>query len=100
MRPVAPDFFVIFTVEAYRPDLADLPANRLWRSERLGQAIGAEGPLGRHLVQENAGAAVVAPLAPQSGEPIVAKPGKSAFIGTDLDHLLRRCGVRNLILPV
>jgi biuret amidohydrolase len=89
--------FVVFTVEAHRPDLIDLPANKLWRSERLGRAIGAEGPLGRHLVQGTAGATVVDPLAPRTGEPVVAKPGKSGFIGTDLDHLLRRRGIRNLI---
>jgi nicotinamidase-related amidase len=89
--------FIVFTVEAYRPDLFDLPANRLWRSERLGQPIGATGPLGRNLVQGTAGAAIVGPLAPCAGEPVAAKPGKSAFIGTDLDHLLRRRGVRNLI---
>jgi nicotinamidase-related amidase len=89
--------FVVFTVEAHRPDLIDLPANKLWRSERLGRAVGAEGPLGRHLVQGAAGATVVAALAPRAGEPVVAKPGKSGFIGTDLDHLLRRRGIRNLI---
>jgi hypothetical protein len=72
--------FVTFTVEAYRGDLADLPANRLWRSERLGHAIGAMGPLGRHLVHGTDGAAIIDPLAPSIGEPIVAKPGKSAFI--------------------
>jgi biuret amidohydrolase len=89
--------FIVFTVEAYRPNLVDLPANRLWRSKRLGQAIGAVGPLGRHLVHGNGGADVIAPLAPRSGEPVASKPGKSAFIGTDLDHLLRKRGIRNLI---
>src|SRR5579862_6360729 len=47
--------FVVFTIEAHRGDLVDLPANKLWRSQRLGRAIGAEGPLGRHLVQGTAG---------------------------------------------
>jgi nicotinamidase-related amidase len=89
--------FVAFTVEAYRGDLADLPANRLWRSERLGHAIGAKGPLGRHLVDGTDGTAIIDSLAPRTGEPIVAKPGKSAFIGTDLDHLLHKRGIRNLI---
>jgi biuret amidohydrolase len=89
--------FVVFTVEAYRTDLADLPANKLWRSERLGRPIGVEGPLGRHLVQGSVGASIVEPLTPRPGEPVVIKPGKSAFIGTDLDHLLRKRGVRNLI---
>jgi len=79
--------FVAFTAEAYRPDLSDLPGNRLWRSQRLGQPIGGKGPLGRHLVLGEAGTDMVASLAPRAGEPVAAKPGKSAFIGTDLDHL-------------
>ncbi len=43
------------------------------------------------------GTDVVAAVAPRQGEPIVHKPGKSAFIGTDFDQLLRRRGIRNLI---
>jgi biuret amidohydrolase len=89
--------FTVFTVEAHRPDLSDLPANKLWRSERLGAAIGSEGPLGRHLVRGARGADIAPPLKPDTGEPVVPKPGKSAFIGTDLDHLLRRRGIRNLV---
>lgn len=89
--------FVVFTVEAYRPNLVDLPINRLWRSERLGRPIGAEGPLGRHWVQGAPGTEIVAPLAPRTGEPVVPKAGKSAFIATDLDHILRKRGIRNLI---
>ncbi|MBB5751059.1 cysteine hydrolase family protein [Prosthecomicrobium pneumaticum] len=88
---------VIFTIESHRPDLSDLPANKLWRSRRLGAAIGEAGPLGRHLVRGAAGTAVVAALAPEPGEPVVDKPGKSAFIGCDLDQILRRRGVRNLV---
>jgi nicotinamidase-related amidase len=93
----ASGLFIVFTVEAHRADLIDLPANKLWRSERLDRAIGAEGPLGRHLVRGTAGTAVVGALAPRAGEPVVAKPGKSGFIGTDFDHLLRRRGIRNLV---
>ena len=37
------------------------------------------------------------PAPPAHGEPIVAKPGKSAFIGSDFDQILRRRGVRNLV---
>lgn len=88
---------VVFTVEAHRPDLSDLPANKLWRSQRLGRAIGARGPLGRHLIVGAPGANVIPALAPRSGEPVVTKPGKSGFIGTDLDQILRRRRARNLI---
>jgi nicotinamidase-related amidase len=89
--------FTVFTVEAHRADLSDLPANKLWRSQRLGAAIGTEGPLGRHLVRDARGADIAPQLAPAAGEPIVAKPGKSAFIATDLDHLLRGRGICNLV---
>jgi nicotinamidase-related amidase len=89
---------VFYTVEAHRGDLSDVPANKAWRSRRLGRAIGDDGPLGRHLVQGEAGAQIVDALKPAPDEPIVCKSAKSAFIGTDLDHLLRRRGVRNLVL--
>jgi nicotinamidase-related amidase len=88
---------VVYTIEAHKPDLSDLPANKLWRSKRLGAAIGAVGPLGRHLVQEEAGSDIIPALAPIPGEPVVAKPGKSAFIGCDFEQLLRKRGIRNLI---
>ena len=89
--------FTVFTVEAHRGDLSDLPANKHWRSRRLGRAIGEQGPLGRHLVRGEGGAEIAPALAPREGEPVIAKPGKSGFIGTDLDQLLRRRGVRNVV---
>ncbi len=94
----AQGMLVVHTREGHRPDLSDLHESKRRRAEQAGAPIGAHGPLGRLLVRGEYGHDLIDELRPLAGEPVIDKPGYSAFAYTDLDLLLRRRGIGHLVI--
>lgn len=89
---------IAYTREGHRPDLSDCPPAKLERSRHAGAEIGSTGPLGRLLVRGEPGHGLVDELRPRADEPVIDKPGYSAFHQTDLDQILRGWGTETVII--
>ena len=92
------NFHILHTREGHRADLSDLNENKRWRSAVCDAEIGLQGPKGRILVRGEEGWNIVPELTPLADEPVIDKPGKGGFYATELDQILRRRGVRNLVV--
>lgn len=89
-------WLVVHTRESHRPDLSDCPPAKRLRG-KPGLRIGDDGPMGRILVQGEAGNAILPACAPIPGEIEIDKPGKGAFYRTDLQALLEAHGITHLV---
>ncbi|MBX2865160.1 MAG: cysteine hydrolase [Leptolyngbyaceae cyanobacterium MAG.088] len=89
---------IIHTREGHRLDLSDCPPHKLARSKKQNAAIGSEGKMGRLLTRGSKSHDFVDELQPMAGEIVLDKPGKGAFVATDLDLILRQRGIRQLLL--
>jgi biuret amidohydrolase len=88
---------VIYTREGHRSDGSDLTAVKQFRSRRGGAGVGDPSPLGRILIRGEAGHEIIPELRPAPDDVIIDKVGSGCFYGTEVEHVLRRRGIRNLI---
>jgi nicotinamidase-related amidase len=93
----ARDMVVIHTREGHLPDLSDCPPAKRDRWAP-GTRIGDPGPMGRILIRGEEGHAIIEELAPATGEIVIDKPGKNSFYATNLQEILERYGIRNLLV--
>ena len=88
---------VIHTREGHRPDLTDCPPAKLARSRSAGAEIGSIGPLGRLLVMGEQGHDIIDELYPKPYESVIDKPGYSAFAHTNLEFILRKNNIEQIL---
>jgi nicotinamidase-related amidase len=88
---------IIHTREGHLPDLSDCPPAKRERWAP-GTRIGDLGPMGRILIRGEYGHGIIDELTPLPGEIVLDKPGKSSFHATDLQAILDKHGIHNLLI--
>ena len=88
---------VIHTREGHVPDLSDCPPAKLSRGAP-SKRIGDPGKYGRILIRGEYGHDIVDELSPVDGEVVIDKPGKGAFYATELQDVLGRAGITQLLV--
>ena len=76
---------VIYTRHEHEPDKSDLGMMATWWS-------------GSHIFKDSWSAEVIEKLAPQPHDTVISKNRYSAFLGTNLDQLLKDQGVSRLVI--
>ncbi|KAH7091400.1 isochorismatase family protein [Paraphoma chrysanthemicola] len=94
----AAGFPIYHTREGHAPDMPTVSSRELHRSSVNGARIGSRGPLGRLLIRGEEGHDIVSELKPVEGEVVIDKPGRGAFMHTELDLSLRARGIKNLVV--
>lgn len=96
---------IIYLKMGYRPDLSDLGApdsvNRMRHLQimHVGTTVRApDGSESRILVRDTWNTDIVAELKPQAGDVVIYKTRFSGFYQTELDSVLKRLGVKHLII--
>jgi len=94
---------IVYLKMGFQADLSDLgdpdSANRL-RHLSFGvgqQCTASDGRQGRFLIRDTWNTDVIEELRPQPEDVVLYKPRFSGFYLTELDNVLRRLGIRNLI---
>ncbi|ABD05727.1 Isochorismatase hydrolase [Rhodopseudomonas palustris HaA2] len=88
---------VVHTREGHLPDLTDAPPAKLARGAP-SLRIGDPGPMGRILIRGEPGHDIIPELYPRDDEIVIDKPGKGAFFATELDDVLQKYGIENLLV--
>ena len=88
---------VIHTQECHESNLSDCPTSKLKRGNSTLR-IGDRSAMGRILVRNEPGNAIISELTPLPHEVVILKPGKGAFYNTPLASILQKYQITHLLI--